>query len=212
MPDPVLTARFRDHLRDLGLKPGDLLEGEIALAQRFGVSRGALREVIMHFCQLGVLERVRNRGTSVRALDPEMLASDLATCFALAGFDPADLKETRRLVETGAAALVARRLAPAAAADLQRLIAAMAGEPDLAAADRLDRDFHLRLIAACGNPCLSMFAGVIQALFHQQHRQQFLNRAAVEHSLADHRAILAALEAGDGAAAARLLDAHIAAT
>lgn len=210
MTDSQLAARFRDHLA--GLKPGDRLEGEIDLAQRFGVTRAALREVIQHFTQLGALERVRNRGTTVRACDPAVLGGDLATCIALAGFAAADLKEVRRLVETAAAPLAARRLTPTAQARLEQQISVMAATTEPLAADACDRDFHLALVAACGNPCLDLFAGVIHALFRPPHRQAFLNPAAAAKSVADHRAILAALAAGDGAGAAALLDAHIAAT
>ena len=78
MPDEDLASRFRTWLRDADLKPGDRIPGEIELAGRFRVSRAAVREVIMHYCHLGVLERVRNRGTSVRVVSPERLGDDLA--------------------------------------------------------------------------------------------------------------------------------------
>lgn len=209
MPDEDLADRFRAWLRDAELKPGDRIPGEIELAGRFGVPRAAVREVIMHYCQLGVLERVRNRGTSVRAVSPERLGDDLALCFALAGFAPGELKEVRLLLETAIAGLACRRLRPHDRARLHQLIDAMAGESDPAAADLLDRDFHLALVQACGNPCLSMFTGVIQTLFRRQHRGPWRNRSAAAKSIAEHRAILAAIEAGDATEAQRLLAAHI---
>lgn len=209
MANDDLADRFRAYLRDSDLKPGDGILGEVELAERFAVPRAAIREVIMHFCHLGVLERVRNRGTTVRAVAPERLGDDLALCFGLAGFTAADLKETRLLIESAVAGLASRRLNATAAANLRALIDAMAAEKDPEAADRLDRDFHIALVAACGNPCLSMFSGVIQTLFRRQHRTRYLSRAAAAKSVADHHAILAALEAGDGATAQRLLAAHI---
>jgi DNA-binding FadR family transcriptional regulator len=156
-----------------------------------------------------VLERVRNRGTTVCRVCPERLGEDLALCVGLAGFGSGELKEVRQLIEDAAADLAARRLAPAAAARLRDLIDRMAAEREPEAADRLDRDFHLALVEACGNPCLSLFAGVIQTLFHRSHRAVWRNRAAAAKSVADHRAILAALEAGDGERARRLLREHI---
>lgn len=212
MANDDLADRFRAYLRDGELKPGDRILGEVALAERFAVPRAAIREIIMHFCHLGVLERVRNRGTTVCALSPERLGDDIALCFGLAGFTPADLKETRQLIEIAIAGLVSRRLTAASAAQLRTLIDAMAAEKDPVAADLLDRDFHLALIAACNNPCLSMFSGVIQTLFRRHHRSQFRTRASAAKSVADHRAILAALEAGDAAQAQRLLAAHIEST
>jgi GntR family transcriptional repressor for pyruvate dehydrogenase complex len=209
MPTDDLASRFRAWLRDAELKPGDGIPGEIELARRFAVPRAAIREVIMHYCHLGVLERVRNRGTTVRAVEPARLGDDLALCFGLAGFSPAELKETRLLVETAVTTLACRRLKPVDAERLHQLIEAMAATEDVAKADLLDRDFHLALVAACGNPCLGMFAGVIQTLFRGQYRSRWRTKAAVAKSVADHRAILAALEAGDATTAQRLLTSHI---
>jgi GntR family transcriptional repressor for pyruvate dehydrogenase complex len=207
-----LHTRFRAWLRAQEFGPGDSIPGEVELAAQFGVSRSAIREVIQHHSHLGILERVRNRGTTVRAVDPVQLGEDLALCFGLAGFAPGDLAEVRRLVEVSVAALVARRLTPAATARLRALIEAMAAERDLDRADELDRDFHLALVESCGNPCLAMFAGVIQTLFRRQHRQRWRTRAAVAASVASHRDILAALEAGDAARAQDLITQHIAPT
>lgn len=209
MPNRDLASRFRAWLRDAELKPGDRIPGEIELAGRFGVPRAAVREVIMHYCHLGVLERVRNRGTSVRAVSPERLGDDLALCFGLAGFAAGELKEVRLLLETAIAGLACRRLRPADRTRLRGLIEAMAAETDPAAADLLDRDFHLALVQACGNPCLSLFSGVIHTLFRRQHRAPWLGKATAAKSVAEHRTILAALEAGDAAKAQRLLTAHI---
>jgi GntR family transcriptional repressor for pyruvate dehydrogenase complex len=212
VPDTDLHARFRTYLLDGEFTPGDGIDGEIALADRFGVSRGAIREVIMHYCHLGLLERVRNRGTTVRAVPTDGLGADLALCFGLAGFTFEEMKEARRLIEDAVVALVARRLTPADRERLHALIAAMEAEHDFDRANQLDRDFHLALVTACGNPCLGMFAGVIQSLFRRRHRQRYRSRAAVAASVAGHRAILAALEQGDADTARRLLDDHIAPT
>lgn len=206
---PPLRDRFRTWLVDSEFAPGTTIPGEIDLARRFGVSRAAIREVIMHFAHLGVLERVRNRGTTVCAVAPERLAGDLSLCFGLAGFSPGDLTEARRLVEVGVAGLAARRLTPSGAARLRALIEAMATETNLEHADALDRDFHLALVETCGNPCLSLFAGVIQTLFRRQHRQRYHTRAAIAKSVADHRVLLDLLERGDASAAQARIAAHI---
>ncbi len=86
----------------------------------------------------------------------------------------------------------------------------MEAERDLDRADLLDRDFHLALVDACGNPCLALFAGVIQTLFRRQYRQAYRNRAAVAKSVTDHRGILDLLLKGDAEAAQQRIAKHIA--
>lgn len=204
-----LRTRFRMWLVEAGLKPGDRLDGEVELARRFRVSRSAIREVIMHFTHLGLLERVRNRGTTVCAITPERLEGDLALCFSLAGLSFADLKETRLLIETAIMPLLAMRLTPTAVEKLRGLIDAMATESDPVQRDALDRDFHLGLLEVCANRTLTLFSNVIYLLFRRHHRIQFMSDAAAAKSIADHRAILAALETGDAETARRILVAHI---
>lgn len=208
-----LTERFRNYLLDSNLGPGDKLDTEIELAERFEVSRGAMREVIMYLCHMGMLERVKNKGTFVKGITPEKLETDIAFCFQLSGFSFEDLKETRYYLETALAPLVARRITPALIEKLRHNIESMElqiEQPEIA--DVTDRDFHLLLLGACNNPTLKMFSNVIYLLFRKRFRQQFLNPNAVRKSIRDHRLILDALASGNVAQAQKVLTDHIALT
>ena len=44
----TLLEQFEAYLVEAGFRPGDRLPGELELAQRFGVSRGTIREIIVH--------------------------------------------------------------------------------------------------------------------------------------------------------------------
>ena len=43
----TLLEQFEAYLVEAGFRPGDRLPGELELAQRFGVSRGTIREIIV---------------------------------------------------------------------------------------------------------------------------------------------------------------------
>lgn len=205
-----LQLKFRQYLHAGEFRAGDRLETELTLARRFAVPRGAMREVIMHFCHLGVLERVKNRGTFVSELSGEQLEADLMLRFELAGGSYEELKEARLVLETAIMPLVARRLAPAGIEALRTNIdrmAALRETPE--AADALDRDFHLLLLDQSQNPTLKLFAQVILRLFRRQFRVRFQTPEAVDRTEVEHRAILAALVAGDADEARRILTAHI---
>jgi DNA-binding SARP family transcriptional activator len=78
-----------------------------------------------------------------------------------------------------------------------------AARHDVAAASIADEDFHAHLTAACGNePLLAALRPVKRALLRYE-QVYMLDPARVEHSVAQHDAIIAALERGDQAQAAQ---------
>lgn len=210
MSDLSLQETFRAYLLDSGFLPGDKLPSELELAAKFKVSRGAVREVIMYFSFMGLLERTKNKGTFIRQVEPEKIESDIALCFQLSGFCFEDLKETRLCMEIAMLPLLVRRITPSIMERMQQNIERMeslAAKPE--EADTLDRDFHLILLEACGNKTLRMFSNVIHLLFSRKFRQKFLNTEAVLKSVRDHKAMLEALRKGDAVLLQKIMQEHI---
>ena len=205
-----LLDRFGTFLLEAGYGPGDRLPSEADLATRFGVSRGTLREVIIHLCFLGVLERATSRGTHVCAVESTSIVQDLAFRLEISGYSFAELKETRLCMETAVLPLVVRRFTPQHEESLQANITEMETlRADPERADLLDKEFHLGLFDVCGNRTLRLFSHVTARLFDQAFRQKFLNPDAVMKSVRDHRTVLAAIAGGDTVLARQLLAAHI---
>ena len=57
MAQEDLFERLKGHLIAQGLKPGDKVEAETSLAERFGVSRHHIRQVLAVMVQAGILDR-----------------------------------------------------------------------------------------------------------------------------------------------------------
>lgn len=210
MTAPDLLTRFRNHLLEDGYVPGDRLLPETELAERFQVSRSTIREIIMHLCLSGVLERATSRGTVVREIRADVLEEDLAFRLAISRYSFAELKETRLCMETSVLPLIVRRITPEAAENLRQNIRRMESrsrKPERA--DLLDKEFHLALLDICGNRPLRLFSHVIARLFDRAFRERFLNPAAVLKSAKDHRAILDAILANETDLARNLLQTHI---
>jgi len=215
LPSPHrLLEDFQGHLLRLEREAppeGEIkLEGELALAARFGVSRGSIREVLTHFQFLGVIERTRHKGSFLRRLAHPKLEAVVSFCFQVSGLGFEELKEARLLLEWSIVPLLARRLTPAGHARLAQNIRAMRlqkGAPE--AADALDREFHLALFEISGNRALRLFANILHRLFRREHRQRYLNAAAVLKSAEGHEKLLAALRAQDEPLAREILRAHI---
>ncbi|MCC2315766.1 FadR/GntR family transcriptional regulator [Cellulomonas xiejunii] len=186
---------------DGGLRPGDRLPAEKALASELGVSRGSLREGVRALVVLGILEARHGNGTYVTDLDPATLLAPVAFLADLPG-NHAPLHAVRATLETEAAGLAALHLTdgPVARArvaldDMSRALVAPRVEPaQLAAADLA---FHRAVADASGNPVL---AALLNALAGEGPRRRVwdeMHGLAGERTCEEHDAILAAITARD---------------
>ncbi len=184
------------------LSVGDALPGERELASSLSVSRETVRGAIGILAAHGVLRVVHGARTVVAAADVRGLAGGAAGPILGESYDLESVHEARILVERRIAASAAGRIEAAEIEVLRSSIAAQekAGE-DAVRFLLCDREFHAALYRAGGNQVLF---DVAMSLYNHllDHRRRIVAQpGSVAESLSDHRAILAALEAGDAAAA-----------
>ncbi|MFV3126068.1 FadR/GntR family transcriptional regulator [Niveispirillum sp. KHB5.9] len=203
-------------VRTLGLEiltgvhaPGANLPAEPILLSRFGISRTALREVLKTLSAKGLLISKTRVGTKVQ--DPihwNFFDADVLSWKVSQGLDETlrrHLLEVRTALEPQAAALAAVRRTEEDVATLRRCIAAM-GDPahDQRSFAHADLDFHVAVGSATGNPMMRSFAAVIEvALLASFSLTSPTDRPELQSRVvADHAAIVDAIEAGDGDRAA----------
>ncbi len=206
----TMLERFENYLVEEDFKPGDRLPGELELAKRFGVSRGTIREIIIHLTLLGVLERAPRRGTVVAIPPAGAIGRTLAFQLRWLGCGREELKAARLMIETAMIPELIRCITPAQADRIGALIDEMegsAGDPEKA--DRLDLGFHLALFEITGSRILQVFAQVLTLLFDSEHRKPFRVPAAVQRSVDSHREMLRAVLNRDAARMRQLLEDHI---
>jgi DNA-binding GntR family transcriptional regulator len=73
----------------------------------------------------------------------------------------------------------------------------------------INRRFHAKLVQASGNQKLEEVHGQLVAQMGRLMKQSVELRGGMQQSAAEHRAILEAVDAGDPARAARLVEEHI---
>jgi DNA-binding GntR family transcriptional regulator len=173
------------------LEPGQSLV-EAELAQALGVSKTPVREALKTLAGAGLVTMSPYRGAAVRAIDSQTASAIYDLRLLL------EPEAVRRAVAGGACWDVAARAlgrSQAAAAQAERSLA--------------NRDFHHGLYQDCGNPLL------VRALDDLRDQTALLSAVAWQRSAswrqeaAEHRAILAAAQAGHAERAAGLLRAHI---
>jgi DNA-binding GntR family transcriptional regulator len=173
-----------------------LIEEE--LAARFAVKRHVLREALAELERVGLVERVPNRGATVKLLKPEAVRQ---------------IYSVREALESLAAAQIPL---PAEAGTVDRLRAIQQSHAqavaagDARAAFRANMAFHEALFAACGNPHL---VELIQMMAQKVHGARSITAASPEHlALAcdEHWGMIAALEVGDRERLCALCRGHLA--
>jgi len=186
------------------IAPGDLLPSEMRICEMFSVSRTAVREAIRILTGKGLVESRAKSGTRVRApeqwhyFDPDVMrwqmgSTDIDSYLA-------KLFELRMAVEPSAAALAARSAGAESKTHLRAAWEAMARAESSDAYVSADIDFHVTIYTATGN---EFFWSVAQ-MFEVALRQSFTIAAPGDHrprSLAEHRAVMEAIVAGDAQAA-----------
>ena len=205
-----LNEDFKAYLIDNDFKPGSRLDNELELAEHFHVSRGTIREVLMHLQFLGVIERIKNKGTFIREFTYEKLEESISFCFRFSGFGFEELKEARLHLELAIMPIIVKRITPEQSEQLKQNIGQMERCLDVPEkADALDREFHVQLFDICGNRILKIFSNVIHLLFRRQYREKFLNPKSKQNSIRDHRALLDAIMEEDVAGACGIIRRHI---
>lgn len=184
------------------LKVGDTLPKEADMLTTLGVSRTTLREALKILSTKGFIEAKPRLGTRVRAaehwntLDPVVLSwqSDAEDQATLAE----ELFELRLSIEPLAARLAARRGSAAEHAEIRAAFARMA-EGDARVEDAIEADiaFHLNIFQSAHNRFLLPVASVIRAALSISIPKTMAATGGFGQSLAQHEAILVAIEERD---------------
>jgi GntR family transcriptional repressor for pyruvate dehydrogenase complex len=195
------------------LKPGDPLPSERELTESFGVGRSSIREALRMLESQGVISS--NGGSFAVADVANPLNSSLRLLFALderAGMH--DLFELRRILDSEAAALAAERRRDDHLEEMDAAIAAMdSALSDSGRGDRfIDADlrFHLAVAEATGNRLLLYSMQAVRDVVRRALMTVFLIPRSPARAVVEHRAIRAAIAAGDAGLARREMLAHLA--
>jgi DNA-binding GntR family transcriptional regulator len=196
----TLWQRVHEHLREEilanRLTAGTELQ-ETALAAELGVSRGPVREAIGRLAAEGLVVVRPRRGAIVRSLTKDEFI---------------EAYEVREALEVMAARLATARLGNEGLARLESLTTAMeqhAERDEVDAFFEANAAFHASLVEAAGNSRLREMYAQLLGQMNRYRRRSLALRGSLQQSVAEHRAILAALESGDPDRAAQLVSDHI---
>lgn len=210
----VVAERITDLIYSGQLAPESRLPSERDMAEQLGVSRAVLREALRILEKSGLLQVQHGRGRFVATH-----ASNASVLRASDGWlqshrrELAELNHVLQLIEPEAVLEIPNHLVPHVAWEArslyERAVAAVEdGDVTLAAA--LDGEFHTALCRLTSNSLLrDLTLGLISSMT-ESARAVYGIPTAARQSLAQHEAVVMALEAGSRMDASHLMREHAA--
>jgi GntR family transcriptional repressor for pyruvate dehydrogenase complex len=199
-----VMVRLASLLHQGRLKPGDRLPSERALAERMHVSRATIREALRAMQLKGLIVSRRGAGSFIAGGRPEDLAD------ALHNLALQDIFELRLLIEPSIAALAAKR---ASRQDLLRLESILQQQEselkEKGMTGLTDAAFHSALAEATHNRALLQVGATLMKVISPSRNESLQTPERARISLASHRRIVDAIQAGDSVEARRAMEEHI---
>lgn len=193
-----LTRLVADSVENLILS-GELAPGvklnEVALAERFRVSRGPLREAYRLLEESGLICQEKNRGAFVRVVELS---------------EAAELYEVRAGLDATAGRLLAGRINAEQLGALRRLTDQMKSvdNSDVEQFHILNLAFHDQIVAMTGNRTLTDTYRKLAKQLALFRKRNLMAPMAIPHFALEHSAIVDLLEQHDALGCAEALYAH----
>ena len=188
-----VAERLRQQIFARELEPGSWID-EQKLAAEYGISRTPLREALKVLAAEGLVTMKVRRGAYVT----EVSTDDVAQVYRVLG-----------LLESDAAGEVARNATEVQLAELRALherLEKQARNRDAFFAT--NEAFHMKLLDVAGNRWRKQIVNDLRKVMKLNRHHSLFKQGRLAESLAEHRELMAAIEARDARAATRLMRTH----
>jgi len=205
-----VADRIRVLMLDGTFPPGEPLPSERHLAERFGVSRGSIRDALRTLETIGLLETRHGQGTFPHELSVERLVAPLASVMAYRSDLQDELLDVRRMFEPAVARVAALRATDEDLADLQRILETQrqklkTGQSAIAE----DTAFHAILARSTRNRVVMSIMATLNDLLVDSRTQSLRQKGRPARSIDGHEAVVAALRRRDAEGASQAMYNHI---
>ena len=190
-----VAEQLRQRIFRRELEPGSWID-ELKIADEYGISRTPLREALKVLAAEGLVTMKVRRGAYVTEVNEK---------------DLSDVYHLLSLLESDAAGVVAARATSDQLKELQDLHA----ELEAAVDDRerffaVNERFHMRVLEISDNRWRSQMVADLRKVMKLNRHNSLLKSGRIQESLAEHRAVMAALAARDADTTVQNMRAHFA--
>jgi DNA-binding GntR family transcriptional regulator len=193
---PSLVERFRRDIVDGAYNPRERLV-EVELAERYGVTRSAMRVALLEMTAEGLVEREPNRGARIRALT---VAEGI------------EIAEVRRELESLCARLAAERATEDERRRLGQIISDMKAafaDTDMATYLAANTTFHTAILAMARHHVAGRILTQLGNLNFNRHFPMAFTAPVPQASMAEHERVADAIIRGDPDEAETAMEDHL---
>ena len=210
---PLLHITVQDSLKQYieinQLKAGDPLPPETFLAQQLGVGRNSMREAIKALESLGILETRRGIGVFVKEFSFKPLLDNLAYGLQDSLRDVEELREIRRILETGLIDKTIEMIGDDDLAALRDITARMKERAERHESfAKEDQQFHQLLFRCQNNHMLNALMDIFWTAFSKASNFNNLDNPEPLDTWRDHHEIVEAVARKDVEQARNRLNDH----
>lgn len=191
-----VADRLREQIYQHDLAPGDAID-EMALCERFGISRTPLREALKVLSSEGLIELIPRRGSFVRSMDIDELNELFPVMAVLEGLcareavencGPRDLQQLEKMHEK---------------------LEEFAEQSNIDAYYEQNFVFHQAVQDLSGNKWLQRVIGDLRKVLRLARHMQLTIPGRLEQSLEEHRNIMQAFSKHDPDLADQMMQNHL---
>lgn len=205
-----IISKIRDLILRKNLEPGDKLPSERQLSDKFGTSRGNIREAIQKLEFYGILKSIPQSGTFVANIGAIAMKGMIEDILRLEEPDFKSLVETRILLELKTARLASLRRSDEDLIEMRNNLDAY-NEKVLKGEDAVQEDllFHLAIAKAAGNSTLNTFMLIITpGIITNFEKYHVCDKNQPVVGIKEHEAVFEAIKNKDPEAARQKMKDH----
>ncbi len=205
-----VADRIRMLILDGTFPAGQPMPSERLLRERFGVSRGSIRDALRVLETIGLLETRHGQGTFPKELTVDRLVAPLASVMTYRQDLQDELMDVRRMFEPAVARAAAARATDEDFADLQRILDTQRRKLKTGGSAIVeDTAFHAALARSTRNRVVMRIMATLNDLLVESRALSLKQKGRPERSVEGHEAVVAALRCRNAEGAARAMYKHI---
>jgi GntR family transcriptional repressor for pyruvate dehydrogenase complex len=207
-----IEMQIRNAIRQNLFRPGDKLPGEMELAEKFGVSRTAVREALRMLAGRGLVSIQRGSGVYISEIDVSNVVDPFYQLLEMKCGQVSQLYliRVRKFMEPEIARLAAEHCTDDDLDFLKTNFAEML-ERSCHPEQMIDIDiqFHFRLAQATQNPIIPVIMQPIFQLLHKFIASTYKQSHAPDLALENHQKLLQSMQQHDAEIAYKVMKTHM---